>query len=103
MEYLKHSVLGGLIVWPCLDKLVEMHQKPIIPSYICSRYTYTRLLITMTDNDGSEIRDDEVYTDGDFSIISSDHVRFRLPSFYMLAARYAKPASAPHGWFSISH
>lgn len=35
------------------------------------------------------IVDDKTWTTGDFTLVSSDHVRFRVPSYYLLAARWA--------------
>lgn len=35
----------------------------------------------------SAVRDSERWAQGDFALISSDHVRFRVPAFYMFAAR----------------
>lgn len=31
--------------------------------------------------------DDKSFTEGDFVLVSSDNVRFRIPSFYLFAAR----------------
>lgn len=33
------------------------------------------------------VRDSERWNQGDFALVSSDHVRFRIPSFYMFATR----------------
>jgi hypothetical protein len=33
------------------------------------------------------IRDDDDWTDGDFEVITSDGVRFRVPSFHLFSAR----------------
>jgi hypothetical protein len=32
-------------------------------------------------------RDDKVWTEGDFELVSADRVRFRIPSYYLFAAR----------------
>lgn len=42
---------------------------------------------TTAKTEEPEIKDDAIYTEGDLTIISADNVRFRLPSFYLLAAR----------------
>lgn len=38
-------------------------------------------------DDHESITDDEEWTKGDFTLISSDNVRFQVPSYYLLAAR----------------
>lgn len=38
-------------------------------------------------NTAPEIKDHSLYTEGDFTLISSDNVRYRLPSFRLFAAR----------------
>jgi hypothetical protein len=40
-----------------------------------------------TSSDPSCITDHKKYTDGDFEVISSDNVRFLVPSYYLFAAR----------------
>lgn len=37
--------------------------------------------------DEDEIQDDPVFTQGDFTVITADHVRFRVPSFHLLSSR----------------
>lgn len=41
-----------------------------------------------TADAGADIIDDEEYTEGDFTLISSDDVRFRVPSRVMFTARW---------------
>lgn len=50
-----------------------------------------RSLKKPVDGGQTEREVDKHYKEGDFAIISSDNVEFRLPPFYMLAARYVSP------------
>lgn len=40
------------------------------------------------DDDAATIVDDEEWTEGDFTIISSDNVRFRIQSYHLFSSRY---------------
>lgn len=47
-----------------------------------------RLKRPRTEVDAPEIKDDIFWIKGDFTIISSDHIRFRVDHHYLLSARY---------------
>ncbi|WOO80394.1 uncharacterized protein LOC62_03G003911 [Vanrija pseudolonga] len=50
------------------------------------RHKSDRSVDTSMNNDEESFADDEEWTEGDFTLISSDNVRFQVPSYYLFAA-----------------
>jgi hypothetical protein len=55
------------------------------PSEITSPAEASHTLDPESTND--EIADDEDFKEGDFELVTTDHVRFRIPSHYLFAHR----------------
>ncbi|BEI84637.1 hypothetical protein CcaverHIS002_0500380 [Cutaneotrichosporon cavernicola] len=54
-----------------------------------------------SESSTESVWDDDNWTEGDFEIITSDNVRFRVPSFHLYSSRYSTPHRTADGQLSF--